>query len=133
MRIGELANRASVNIQTIRFYERQRLLRIPLRTPSGYRIYDEDDLATLQFVKHCQKLGFTLKEVSELRRLHVSIAKIAGWSRENEVQSIVRLAREKLEDVRAKIVSLKTIENQLASALEKPRKRPTAVCPANLA
>ena len=134
MRIGELANRAGVNIQTIRFYERQRLLRKPARTPSGYRIYEEADLEIVQFVKECQRLGFTLNEVRELRRLHVSISSppAGGRGREKEVRSILRLTQEKLESVRRKIDSLRAIERQLASSFEKPGKRRAPACPAKL-
>ncbi len=135
MRIGELATRARVNIQTIRFYERRRLLRSPARSPAGYRIYDESDLETILFVKGCQGLGFTLNEVRELRRLHASIAMplAAGTVRRKEVRSIIRLAQAKLETIRAKIDALRAIEARLASALQKPGARPAPACPAQRA
>jgi len=58
MRIGELARRARVNLQTVRFYERRGLLRKPARTRAGYRIYEDADLESLVFIKWCQRLGF---------------------------------------------------------------------------
>src|SRR5215469_3080728 len=67
---GELARNAGVNLQTIRFYERQGLLPKPLRTASGYRSYQENDLERVRFIKRNQQLGFTLAEIKQLMRLH---------------------------------------------------------------
>ena len=50
MRIGELASKAVVNIQSVRFYERRRLLREPVRTASGYRVYGKRGLAPIRFL-----------------------------------------------------------------------------------
>ena len=72
MKIGDLAKRAGVNVQSIRFYEREQLLRQPARTASGYRSYTEHDLEHVVFIKQCQHLGFTLKEIRELADLHRS-------------------------------------------------------------
>src|SRR5271165_6959995 len=60
MRIGELAERAEVNIQTLRFYEREGLIPPPERTASGYRSYALSDLERVRFIRICQGLGFTL-------------------------------------------------------------------------
>ena len=57
MRTGELARQAGVNIQTVRFYERERLLDPPPRTPAGYRRYSADDLERVVFIKTCQWLA----------------------------------------------------------------------------
>src|ERR1700757_4910695 len=84
MRIGQLAASAEVNVQTLRFYEREGLLRIPQRTPSGYRSYDQSDLDRVRFIRLCQGLGFTLREVHQLLHLHARIAECAGkksWNR----------------------------------------------------
>jgi len=70
MRIGELEDRVSVNVQTIRFYEREGLLRKPARTLGGYRSYEQQDLDRVTFIRVCQGLGFSLREVSQLIRLH---------------------------------------------------------------
>jgi MerR family mercuric resistance operon transcriptional regulator len=72
MRTGELARRARVNLQTIRFYERRGLLRKPARSSSGYRDYTTNDLESLLFIQWCKKLGFTLKEAQQLGALHAS-------------------------------------------------------------
>jgi len=74
MRIGELAHQAAVNIQTIRFYERRRLLPAPPRNSSGYRSYEKSDLDRVTFIKRNQELGFTLEEIKQILELHRVVA-----------------------------------------------------------
>ena len=69
LRIGEVAGRASVNVQTLRFYERRGLLAEPPRRASGYREYPVESVRRVRFIKRAQELGFTLAEVKELLRL----------------------------------------------------------------
>lgn len=66
MRIGELARQAGVNIQTVRFYERKGLLPAPRRKPSGYRLYTDEDLHRLRFIRRAKALGFSLEEIREV-------------------------------------------------------------------
>ena len=70
MRIGELSAKAGVNVQTVRFYEREKLLRRTVRTASGYRTFTEADLERVRFIKDSQQLGFSLKEIKELLEIH---------------------------------------------------------------
>lgn len=70
MRIGELAQRAGVSIDTVRFYERRGVLPRPERLPSGYRVYDEAIVARLQLARRLQQLGFTLDEVVDALTAH---------------------------------------------------------------
>ena len=69
LRIGEVARAAGVNIQTLRYYERRRLLRPASRALNGYRCYDAESVRLLRFVKRAQGLGFSLREVQALLRL----------------------------------------------------------------
>ncbi len=71
MKIGELAERAGVSVQAVRYYERRGLLAAPLRRPSGYREYGPDALGRLHFIKRGQELGFTLTEIGELLQLRL--------------------------------------------------------------
>ncbi len=70
MQIGELACKAGVNVQSVRFYERRRILREPVRTASGYRVYSKSDVDEICIIKQCQELGFTLTEIQPLVNLH---------------------------------------------------------------
>ena len=69
LRSGELAERAGVNVQTLRYYERRGLLAAPARRPSGQREYSADAVGLLQTIKAAQRLGFTLAEIEELLSL----------------------------------------------------------------
>ncbi|MBI4000844.1 MAG: heavy metal-responsive transcriptional regulator, partial [Nitrospira defluvii] len=70
--IGQLAKAVGVNIQTVRYYERLKLLNPSARRPSGYRVYGEDEERRLRFIKNAQALGFTLQEIAELLTLSVT-------------------------------------------------------------
>lgn len=69
LRIGAVARRAGVGVETIRFYERQGLLDLPARRASGYREYPENVVARVRFVRRARDLGFSLPEISELLNL----------------------------------------------------------------
>jgi len=64
--IGRLAKQVGLGIETVRFYERQGLIEPPPRTDSNYRIYPEEEVARLRFIKKAKSLGFTLNEIKEL-------------------------------------------------------------------
>ena len=66
LRTGEVAERAGVNIQTLRYYERRGLIAEPDRSPGGHRSYPADTVTLLGVIKAAQRLGFTLDEVAEL-------------------------------------------------------------------
>src|SRR5260370_6903082 len=70
--IGELAERAHVNRETVRYYERRRLLPRPLRSISGDRVFTDDSVRRLRFIRHAQQLGFSLKEIRELLALRAT-------------------------------------------------------------
>jgi len=72
MTIGELARKAAVNVQTIRYYEREGLLANAHRWPdSGYRDFDEEALLRLRFIRSAKELGFTLREIRELLDMRI--------------------------------------------------------------
>jgi MerR family mercuric resistance operon transcriptional regulator len=129
MRIGELARKAQVNLQSIRFYERQKLLRVPARTTGGYRVYEQRDLEHLLFIKWCQRLGFSLREVRELLPLHACLmgkpAKRGQW----ELRAIVGMIEQKLANLDSQIAALQAMSQQVNAAL-KQLKQSAAVCPA---
>lgn len=66
LKIGEVAKQTGIGIETLRFYERSGLLDAPVRTEAGYRLYGADALATLEFIRRAQMLGFTLTEIKRI-------------------------------------------------------------------
>lgn len=66
MRIGQLADQASTTAKTIRFYERTGLLPEPQRTSAGYRVYDQEAIGRLRFIRAAQAAGLTLAEIAEV-------------------------------------------------------------------
>jgi MerR family transcriptional regulator, copper efflux regulator len=105
MKIGELAETAGVNVQTVRFYERRGLLPAPERTESGYRSYDEPDLLRLRFILRAKVLGFTLTEIRELLGLRVDP--------DRTVDDVRQRALAKIADTETKIRGLERIRSAL--------------------
>jgi len=66
MKIGEFSRQSGCSIQTIRFYEKQKLLPIPMRTEGNFRIYNQSALDHLLFIKRCRNLDITLSEIKQL-------------------------------------------------------------------
>lgn len=107
--IGQLAKEVGVNIQTVRYYERLKLL-IPIaRKPSGYRLYGATERQRLSFIKNAQTLGFTLREIRELLSLQVG-----SIARRGDVQ---RRAAIKLAQVEAKVKNLQALTRALRSLI----------------
>jgi len=105
MKIGELAKRAQVPIDTVRYYERQGLLPAPQRMASGYRLYDQSDLARLRFVRRAKGLGFTLEEIGDLLAL--------SSHRNDDMAGMKAVATEKLADVETRLAELTRIRDGL--------------------
>jgi Hg(II)-responsive transcriptional regulator len=103
--VGALADKAGINLETVRYYEKIGLMPKPKRKESHYRIYDENDFVRLKFIIRAKELGFTLKEISELLSLKVDS--------ETKCGDIKKLAEEKIIDVGNKIRDLKNIKKHL--------------------
>ena len=110
MQIGELAKRAEVPIETVRYYERRGLMTAPSRRPSGYRSYEAQDLEQLRFIRRGKMLGFTLDEIRELLRLSRSDDADRG-----EVRT---LAQRRLADVEQKLRELQSVRDVLADLVQ---------------
>ena len=110
MKIGELARRAAVPIDTVRYYERQGLLPAPQRLMSGYRQYEQGDVARLRFVRRAKALGFTLIEIRELLTL--------SSHREDDMGSLKAAAEQKLAGVEAKLAELTRIRDGLRTLIK---------------
>ena len=131
MRIGELAAKAGVNIQSVRFYERRRILREPPRTASGYRVYAKSDVEDIGFVKQCQELGFTLKEIRPLLELHRAAARMtaSGVRRPAEFRDMAQLARVKLGQIEEKMRALKSVRMRLLAMVDRIETVSAVGCP----
>ena len=101
--IGDVARRAGVGVETVRFYERQGLLAEPQRRVSGYRQYDEEAVAVLRFIRRAKELGFTLKEIKALLELRLD----ATASR----AEVRRQAKAKVADIEARIADLQRMRD----------------------
>jgi MerR family mercuric resistance operon transcriptional regulator len=104
--IGTLAQKANVNLETIRFYERKGIIPKPTRLPSGYRYYSEEDVKRLQFIQMAKKHGFSLKEIKELLHLRVDP--------NCTCEDVRRRAENKIQVIEEKIRELKQIKDALA-------------------
>jgi MerR family mercuric resistance operon transcriptional regulator len=129
MRIGDLAARAGVNIQTLRFYERKGILPQPPRTTSGYRSYSESDLNSVLFVRRCQLVGFTLKEICQLAKLHSEDCGPQARRSAEARRGIQTIARERLRIIDEQIESLRGMRSQLLGLLNETNGEPDPVCP----
>jgi MerR family copper efflux transcriptional regulator len=120
--IGQLADRAGVGIETVRFYEREGLLEEPNRKDSGYRQYEENVVARLRFIKGAKELGFSLKEIKELLALRVDPNTTCA-----EVRS---KAEAKITDIEEKIQTLQRMKKALVNVTKQCGGRgPTSECP----
>jgi MerR family copper efflux transcriptional regulator len=106
LKIGEVAGRGGVNLQTIRYYEREGLLPPPPRLESGYRMFPESAVRRVRFIKRAQELGFTLAEIRELLSLRVD--------RKRGSATVKALAESKIHDIEAKIRALEAMKRALA-------------------
>ena len=108
MTIGRLAKEAGVNIDTIRYYERNGLIPEPVRRVSGYREYEVADVRRLRFIVRAKDLGFTLAEIAELLSL----------SADRDVGGVKRRAEQRLEQVEHKIEELQRVRRGLKTLVD---------------
>jgi DNA-binding transcriptional MerR regulator len=110
-RIGQVARETGLSIDTIRFYEKQGLLKHSGRTEGGFRVFGPDQIKALKFVRRAQELGFSLGEIRELLILQADHIPACSHVKE--------LLGHKLAGVQQKIQELRTLEHSLKTALRK--------------
>jgi MerR family mercuric resistance operon transcriptional regulator len=103
--IGQLAERAGVGVETIRFYQRKGLIGRPVQPRSGYRRYDEQAAERIRFIRQAQELGFTLAEVAQLLSLRVDPR--------TSCADVKAKAEEKIQDIDAKLRTLRRMRGAL--------------------
>lgn len=122
MTIGELAEASGVGVETIRFYERKKLIAQPKRPQSGFRHYDHAIARRVRFIRQAQELGFTLAEIKQLLELRLDPRRSCA-----DVKSE---AETKLADIDEKIASLKVMRNALVEITRScSGEGPTSACP----
>jgi len=119
--IGELSRLSGVNIETIRYYERIKMLPAPQRTANGRRIYGAMELRMLAFIRRSRELGFSLNAIRALLRLGAP-----GMASCREVKVI---AMHHLGDIRAKLSDLKKLERLLAKTVARCSGKTVPNCP----
>jgi MerR family transcriptional regulator, mercuric resistance operon regulatory protein len=118
--IGALAKASRVHLETVRYYERIGLMPKPSRTASNYRNFGPEHVERLSFIRRAREIGFSIREIKELLALAEP-----GRASCAEVQT---LTAAHLQEVRAKIADLRSLEAILAGALERCFAG-TPVCP----
>jgi Hg(II)-responsive transcriptional regulator len=120
--IGQLAKRAGVGVETVRFYERKGLIQQPRKRTSGYRVYPDDVVQRIQFIRHAKDLGFTLAEIGELLSLRPD-------PRTN-CAAVKDRAQAKMAAIDEKLASLTRMQRSLAKLVDAcDRRSQTAECP----
>ncbi len=103
--IGQVARQTGINPKTIRYYEEIGLLPKPRRGDNNYRVYSEDTVIRIKFIKKAKSLGFTLKEIKEILAL-----RDRGFKPCNHVRSLLK---QRIFDVEQKISELTVLRSQL--------------------
>ncbi len=120
--VGQLAKKAGVNVETVRYYERIGLMPEPQRRESGYRMYSQDDLTRLAFIRHAKELGFTLNEIRELLELRVDA--------KSNCEEVRAQAEAKIRNIEQKIAHLQRIREVLGKLVSACWQREdTGECP----
>lgn len=118
--IGRVAKLAGVNVETIRYYQRRRLIAEPDKPHMGYRRYPADIVKHIRFIKRAQAIGFTLEEIVELLRLEE--ARACAETR--------ALAAQKMQLIDRKLTDLAAMRKALTGLVQQcDRKQPAKGCP----
>jgi MerR family mercuric resistance operon transcriptional regulator len=119
--IGELSRLTGVNIETIRYYEKIKMLPAPPRSGAGHRIYGSKETRVLAFIRRGRELGFNLDEVRALLDL--------GGPEKASCAEVREIAKHHLEDIRAKLADLKKLERLLAKTVARCSGKTAPDCP----
>lgn len=106
-KIGEVAAQLGISTDTLRYYEKNGLLQSTQRSDAGYRLYDDNAIATMRFVKRAKQAGFTLNEIKSLLAIKVDKSN-------HSCHQVKTFTEKKMHDVTAKIAELKRFEASLA-------------------
>jgi MerR family mercuric resistance operon transcriptional regulator len=119
--IGTLSERTGVNIETIRYYERIKILPVPRRSANGRRSYQRTDVRRLAFLRRARELGFSLEDIRALLRL--------GGPEKASCREVRKIATHHLDETRAKIADLRKLERLLADTISRCTGTTAPLCP----
>lgn len=119
--IGRLSELTGVNIETIRYYERIKMIPAPPRTEGGRRIYDATHLRLLAFIRRARELGFSLEQIRGLIRL--------GGPEKATCREVHRIASDHLREIRKKVANLRRLERLLAKTVSQCTGSSAPECP----
>ena len=119
--IGDLSELTGVNIETIRYYERIKMVPAPPRTPGGRRVYETTHLRLLAFIRRSRELGFSLDEIRALLRL--------GGPEKASCREVRVVASRHLDDIRTRIADLRKLERLLAKTVARCTGTTAPECP----
>ena len=105
MKIGELARLTDTQVETVRYYEREKLLPAPSRSDGNYRLYTQAHVERLTFIRNCRSLDMTLEEIRRLLNLRDSP--------QDQCESVNALIDEHIDHVDARVASLQALQGQL--------------------
>lgn len=125
IRIGDVATRAGVSVDTIRYYERRRLLPHAPRRPGGFRVFAPETVERIRFIKQAQEIGLSLDEIREL---------LTDGGGADKCRRVSELLRAKLNELEARIKAMQNFRHTLARHLsacerELDEKGKAAECP----
>ena len=112
MTIGELAGACSISRDTVRFYERERLLPAPRRSAAGYRLYQDEDASRVRFVRRAQAMGLTLEDIRELLR-------VRSLKTPDQCRKVATRLKARVLDVDQKIAELRAFREELSISLRR--------------
>lgn len=115
--VGALAKAAGTTADTIRFYERNGLMPEPARSAAGYRLYDQEALRRLLFIRRAQEIGFSLAEIQRILDLQGSGSKTC--------ECVIESAKSTLADTERKIARLSRLRDSLRQHLERWKSDPS--------
>lgn len=108
---GELAKRTGLSMATIRYYEDSGILPAPKRVANGYRIYTDDYLVKIKFIKDAKSLGYSLKEIQEVLQM---------LSQDMEAETLRGLVLNKIDEIDERIKTLRSVQTLLVGLLQTP-------------
>ena len=120
MNIGQLSSLSDVPAQTIRFYEKRRLLPKPQRQPNGYRVYDQAAIDRIAFIRRAQRSGLTLNEIG-------GVLDVRAEGR-TPCSHVSELLTTKLSDVTAQMQELRTLRRELETLIDRSKSLDPADC-----